>query len=154
VSWWQKIQRGKMKEEAKKTKKRGDMVKAIFAYTPRVKLGKMVEMEELVHFISGRSPLTEGTVANALAELRDAVVFFAMAGRPVRVKGLGIFAPRIDLNGVLGINQKPDKWLKHQLNLEGEFTGEIVNRDMIGKTSDDLLARWNQEHPEDPIKVK
>jgi hypothetical protein len=27
----------------------------------------------------------------------------------------------------------------------------IVNRDIIGKATDDLLERWNQEHPDDSV---
>ncbi|MBL7065833.1 MAG: hypothetical protein ISS49_16780 [Anaerolineae bacterium] len=44
-----------------------------------------------------------------------------------------------------------DTALKNRLNAPGAFRGEIENRDMIGKTADDLVARWNAEHPDVPV---
>jgi len=40
----------------------------------------------------------------------------------------------------------------NRLNAPGDFRGEIGNRDMIGKTADELVARWNEEHPDDPVE--
>jgi len=130
-----------------------EAIKAFFAYGPRVKLGLMVESEEIATFISGRTGFTEGVINAVLTELRDSVAFFAKSGRPVRLKGLGIYAPRIDLNGVFGINPKPDRWLKHELNVPGKFRGEVVNHEMIGQSSLALIERWNEDHPDDKIKV-
>jgi hypothetical protein len=28
---------------------------------------------------------------------------------------------------------------------------EIANRENVGKTVDDLVAMWNQAHPDDPV---
>ena len=126
-------------------------VKAIFAYTPRVKMGIVVEIDELVSFIAGRTSFNEGAIANMLFEFRDALLHFAMTGRPVRLKELGILAPRIDKNGEVGLNFKMDSYLKSQMNVPRKFKGEVVNRDMLGKSVQDMKDRWNREHPEDPV---
>jgi hypothetical protein len=128
-------------------------IKAIRSYTPRLKLGNMVDIKELVSIIQGRTSFNEGAILNMLTELRDAIIFFALAGRPVRLRELGIFAPRIDKNGRLGINFKIDKWLKSEMNVEGKYNGVIVNKDMIGKSIEEMIQRWNQEHPDDEIKL-
>jgi nucleoid DNA-binding protein len=129
-------------------------VKAIRSYTPRVKLGNMVDIKELVSFIQGRTSFNEGAIINMLTELRDAIIFFNLSGRPVRLRELGIFAPRIDKNGRLGINFKIDKWLKSEMNVQGKYNGDIVNQDMIGKSIEEMVQRWNQEHPDDEIKFE
>jgi hypothetical protein len=33
-----------------------------------------------------------------------------------------------------------------------DFRGDIRNKEMIGKSSREFIARWNKEHPEDPVK--
>ncbi len=126
-------------------------IKAIFNYSPRVKLGQIVEMEEIAAFISGRTSFNEGAVDNMALEFRDALKCFLMTGRPVRLKGVGIFAPRIDKNGELGINYKIDGRLKSDINVPRRFKGEVVNRDMLGKTAAEMKERWNREHPDDPL---
>ena len=35
------------------------------------------------------------------------------------------------------------------VNQERVFRGHIVNAENIGKISDELVARWNEEHPDD-----
>jgi hypothetical protein len=136
----------------KETKKKLSFIKAMYAYSPRLKRGLMVDMDELVTFIAGRTGLNEGSILHVLMELRDSLSFFARAGRSVRVKGLGIFGPNIDLKGKFSVYHKPDKWLKNELNKPHAFKGEVLNSDMIGKTFDELITRWNDEHPDDPIK--
>jgi len=129
-----------------------DKIKAIRAYSPRVKIGYTAELFEVVNFIAGRSGLNEGTILNVMTELREAATFFALSGRPVRLRGLGVFAPTIGLDGRFGINHRPDKHLISEINIGGRFVGDLVNRDMIGKTTEDLVERWNLEHPEDKVK--
>jgi hypothetical protein len=67
------------------------------------------------------------------------------------VEGLGIFAPSIDLNGAQAITYRSDPALNFGLNTPGTFTGTISNREYTGKSPKELVARWNDEHPEDPI---
>jgi hypothetical protein len=43
-----------------------------------------------------------------------------------------------------------DWGLRRDLN-RGEYTGRMLNRGNIGKTADDLVARWNVEYPDDPV---
>ncbi|NIM13158.1 MAG: hypothetical protein GTO45_13645 [Candidatus Aminicenantes bacterium] len=148
-----KMEKTMANEDAAEAKKASEAIKAIVAYKPRIKRGQLVDMDELVSFISGRTGLNEGTILNVLMELRDSLVFFARAARSVRVKGLGIFGPNINLEGNFSLYHKPDKWLKNELNKPRTLIGYLLNEDMIGKSLNDLIDRWNQEHPDDPIKI-
>src|SRR5438046_893776 len=43
---------------------------------------------------------------------------------------------------------KAAKW-----NTPGMFSGKIINREHIGKTSDEFITKWNTEHADDPVTV-
>jgi hypothetical protein len=73
------------------------------------------------------------------------------AGRAVKVEGLGTFSPSIELDGTLSINFRPDNALNHGINIPGIFTGTIINREFIGLTGDQLVAKWNAENPTDIV---
>ena len=109
-------------------------------------------MDELVDLIASRTGLNEGEVTQVLLEMRDAVIFSNLQGRTVKLEGLGAYTPTIQLDGDFGVDHRADKEIKNSLNTPGEFRGEIENRSNIGKTSDELVAMWNEEHPDDPVE--
>jgi hypothetical protein len=127
-------------------------IKAINAYMPRIDLGRRVDIDEMVDLIAARTGLNEGDVRQVMLEMRDAVIFYNKQGRPVKLEGLGIYTPVIQLDGEIKIGHRADTEIKKQLNVPGEFNGEIENRDNIGKSSDDLVAMWNEAHPDDPVE--
>ncbi len=130
------------------------LLHAIKAYTPRLKMDRRASMKEVVNFMAGRTGLNKGTIAMVLYELKDTLTFFHLAGRPVKLEGLGAYNPKIGLDGEITLSYRIDPELKAELNKPRAYEGEIDNNDMIGKTSDDLIARWNEEHPGDKIKKK
>jgi len=67
---------------------------------------------------------------------------------------VAIFTPSIDLQGNLNINVRVDKRMFAALNAPGAFTGSIKNGANIGKTSQELAALWNAEHPNNPISLE
>jgi len=126
-------------------------IKAINAYMPNIKLGKRAELSDLVEFIARSTGLNESTIRQVLIELRDTVVFFNLRGQPVQLEGLGTYTPTIDLGGEIGIGHRADTYIKEHLNASGAFKGEIERRENIGKSGDDLVAKWNADHPDDPV---
>ncbi|MCB8920923.1 MAG: hypothetical protein H6662_04995 [Ardenticatenaceae bacterium] len=126
-------------------------IRAINAYRPKVKLGNMARNDDLVQFIARSTALNESGVAQVLLELRDAVIFFNQRGEAVKLEGLGIYTPAIDLDGNIKVNHRADTALTNALNTRGAFSGNIENSENIGKTGDELVAMWNADHPEDPV---
>jgi len=126
-------------------------IEAIKAYCPYVKLGQRIEMDQLVPFIARSSGLNESGVRQVLLELRDAVVYFNRQGQAVKLDGLGTYTPKISLDGTLGVAHRTDIYIKNHVNVPGEFSGHIENAENIGQTSEELIDRWNEEHPEDPV---
>lgn len=127
-------------------------IKAVGAYRPRIKLGKTAPLQQLVGYIAGRTGLNEGEITIVLKELRDAVIFFAQQGRGAKIEGLGTYLPKIGLDGRFDMAHRLDGTIKNNLNTPGSFSGEIENRANIGKTADELVAIWNEDHPDDLIE--
>lgn len=126
-------------------------IQAINANRPRIKLGRTADNEELTEYIARSTGLNESGVRQALLELRDAIISFNKQGRAVKLDGLGTYTPSIDLEGTIKVSHRADRALKNALNTKGAFRGDIVNRDNIGKTGDDLVAMWNTDNPSDPV---
>lgn len=79
------------------------------------------------------------------------VLFYNRTGRSVRLEGIGIFTPSMDLAGAVTVNHRGDRYLAAMLNPPGAFEGDITNRQNIGKTADELVQLWNEEHPDDQV---
>jgi hypothetical protein len=73
------------------------------------------------------------------------------SGCVVKVEGFGVFSPSIDLEGSLAISFRSDPAFANGLNVSGIFTGTIINRENIGNTSDELIAKWNEAYPDDQV---
>ena len=108
-------------------------IKAINAYRPRIELGNTVQKPELIRAASRATGIVEGTFDNSIKELRDQIIEYCRAGRAVKVDGLGIWTPTIALDGTLDIQYRPDN--------------------AIGKTSDELVTKWNTDHADDLVTV-
>ena len=122
-------------------------IQAINANRPRIKLGRTAGNEELIEFIARSTGLNESGIRQALLELRDAVITFNKQGRAVKLDGLGTYTPSINLEGTIKVGHRADSSLKNALNMKSAFKGDIINRENIGKTSDELVIMWNTENP-------
>jgi len=127
-------------------------IKVIGALRPRIELGHTVQKPELMRALSRATGLVEATADQAIKELRDQIIEFCRAGRSVKVEGLGIWTPNIGLDGKLDIQYRPDPALINGLNIPGVFTGGIINRGNIGKTSEELYLEWNEDFPDDQVE--
>ncbi len=126
-------------------------IKAVNAYRPRIEQGNTVQKAELVRATSRSTGIAEGTLDHTIKEVRDQIIEFCRAGRAVKVDGLGTFTPTIDLDGTLALAFRADSAINAGLNLPGTFSGTIINREYIGKTADELVAKWNEDHADDQV---
>jgi len=126
-------------------------IKAINAYRPRIEQGTTVQKPELVRATSRSTGIAEGTLDHSIKEVRDQIIEFCRAGRAVKVEGLGTWTPSIALDGTLEVVYRPDPAFVYGLNIPGVFTGKIINRENIGKTSDELVILWNNQNPDDQV---
>ena len=126
-------------------------IKVISISRPRIEQGNTVQKPELIRSVSRATGLVEATMDYGIKELRDKIIEFCRSGRAVKIEGLGTWTPNIGLDGSFDIQYRPYTALVNGLNIPGTFTGTILNRENIGKTGDELVEKWNEEHPEDPV---
>jgi hypothetical protein len=124
---------------------------AVSTYRPKINLGQLVQTPELSRYIARGTALNRGEIGNVLDELNEAVIFYALQGIPVKINGLGIFIPAIKTNGKLRVGLRLDSSIRKALNAESAFSGKVINRENVGLTLEELIALWDEEHPEDPV---
>ncbi len=126
-------------------------IKAIGALRPRIEQGNTVQKPELLRSASRATGLVEGTLDQGIKEMRDQIIEFMRAGRAVKIEGLGTWTPNMLLDGSLDVTYRADNALINGLNVPGTFTGTVLNRENIGKTGEELVAKWNADHTDDPV---
>jgi len=125
-------------------------IQAITAYRPRLDMGEAAPEERFMELITQRTTLSSGVVKNVQESEVETLIGLLLEGRPVHT-GIAIYTPSIDLNGDLEVNVKVDRRVMRALNADGAFRGRIVNANNIGKSSEELVAQWNEAHPDDPV---
>jgi hypothetical protein len=126
-------------------------IQVISILRPRIDLGNTVQKPELLRSMSHGTGLVEGTFDLAITELRDHIIAICRSGRAVKIAGLGTWTPKLGLDGTVSIQYRPDTALVNALKVPGTFTGRIVHKENISKTGDELVALWNEDHPDDPV---
>jgi len=127
-------------------------IAVIRRYRPEIKLMRTLQTPHVVEFIARETGLNEGEIRFVVYELRDTILIAAQRGQPVKMEGLGTFTPTLRMDGSLGMLFRADARLLDQLNDETKFSGKIINKANIGKSTDELVALWNEEHPENPAE--
>jgi hypothetical protein len=117
----------------------------------RIDLGNTVQKPELLRLMSHSTSIVEGTFDLAIKELRDNIIAICRSGRAVKIEGLGTWTPKLGLDGTFSIQYRPDTALVKALNVPGTFTGRITHKENIGKTGDELVADWDEDHPDNPV---
>jgi len=124
---------------------------AINTLRPKVIRANIVNTPKIAKFISGRTTINSGLIKNMLDELYETIVHFNMLGHSVKFDSVGLFYPKMGLDGSISIGFKPDTQLSKEALLEREYTGDIAYPENRGKTADELVALWNEEHPDDLV---
>lgn len=125
-------------------------IQALNHYRPQIEYGETAGWREVAEFLETRTTLSKTDIIATLTGLQDAVVFFNLQGRGVKLEGLGTYLPNINYQGKLDAAHRLDRRLKRRLNTHS-FSGKIRNKRNIGKTSQQIIAMWNAEHPENPV---
>jgi hypothetical protein len=129
------------------------LLQAIVALAPKIVLGKAATPQRFMELITQRTTLSAGVVKNVQESEVETLVGLLREGRPVHT-GVAIFTPSIDLKGNISIKVRVNKRLVSALNDPGSFTGKINNSANVGKTSQQIITLWNEEHPDDQVPLE
>ncbi len=127
-------------------------ITAIRKYRPEIKRMKTMQTDLMVENIAMRTGLNEGEIRFVVYEIRDALLTAHRGGQAVKIEGLGTFAPTIRADGRFDILFRPDPRLLDQLNDPTKMRATILNKKNIGKSAQELVSLWNQEHPDDMVE--
>lgn len=129
------------------------ILQAVNQYGPKLELRKTTSLEDVSNWVSMRTSLNKGEVLMVLSEISEAILFYNLLGSPVKLNGVGIFAPSIDRAGTLNINMRPDVALKSGINNHGGYRGTVQNKNRAGISNAELKALWDADHPDDPLVI-
>jgi hypothetical protein len=131
------------------------LIQAIQKFGPKLRLNNMVSQNDLAEWIAMRTGQTPGEVALMLLELAAAVLYFNRRGTPVKLTGLGVFAPSISRDGKYRIKVRTaPRWSKAStptlLSTGGCSTATPSGWTMTVSRSGGMRAipttRWNSNH--------
>ena len=127
------------------------LVSALNQYRPQIEYGDTADWREVADFMADNSTLSRADIIAVLTGLQQAVIHCHRQGRGVRREGLGTYLPNVNYRGEFDVAHRLDRELKRALN-GGSFSGKIRNKRNIGKTTEEVIALWNSEHPDDPVE--
>jgi hypothetical protein len=126
-------------------------ITVIRKYRPEFKHKSTLQMAQVIEHMAHRTGLNTGEILLNVYELRDTIVDAHRNGQAVKIEGLGTFTPTLRLDGSVDILFRPDVGMLRDLNNK-ELYATITNKNNIGKSAEELVAKWNAEHPEDLVE--
>ena len=127
-------------------------IQAWAAYGPKITLGDPMKKEELIENIIAATNQSRGSVLAVLSELDVQIEAGLKAGRIVQLPNGTHFEPIGKKDGSVDIGVRVNPDLDKKVN--AGFRGTWVNSGNIGKAEAEIVALWNEEHPDDQIPVE
>lgn len=128
------------------------MAKKIQAWTkfgPRLAKADPMKSEELIENIVAATNQSRGSVLAVLAELDVQIESALKAGRIVQLPNGTHYKPTGKKDGKINIDVRANPDLARRIN--AGFRGKWRNAENIGKTEAEIVALWDQVHPENKI---
>ena len=126
------------------------LIQAFSKYCPKIDLMEAANPRRYMELITQRTTLSPGVVKNVQESEVETLIDLLQEGRSVHT-GIAVFRPTIDAQGNLSVSVRVDKRIIGALNVPGAFTGKVNNNANIGKTTEEIVSMWNEEHPDDMI---
>ena len=127
-------------------------IQAWAAYGPKITLGDAMKKEELIENIIAATNQSRGSVLAVLSELDVQIEAGLKAGRIVQLPNGTHFEPIGKKDGSVDIGVRVNPDLDKKVN--AGFRGTWVNSGNIGKAEAEIVALWNEEHPDNQIPVE
>ena len=130
------------------------MAKKIQAWTefrPRVELAAPMKSEELIENIVAATNQSRGSVLAVLSELDVQIESALKGGRIVHLPNGTHYEPTGKKDGSIDIDVRVNPDLDKRINTG--FRGKWINGENIGKSEEEIIALWNEAHPDDPVEV-
>ncbi len=130
------------------------MAKKIQAWTefrPRLELAPPMTTKELIENIVAATNQSRGSVQAVLSELDVQIESALKGGRIVHLPNGTHYEPTGKKDGSIDIDVRVNPELDNHVN--SDFRGKWINSANIGKSEAEIIALWNEKHPDDPVEV-
>lgn len=127
------------------------LIQAIATYRPRIAHSRTMDLDELSEHLAVGTLVTAPLAQMLLRELGRQCLLQGRDGKKVRLPGVGLLTPDIHLDGTPFTQVRIDKALRAGMANAAAFRGHVTNREMIGVGLEAYKARWDAEHPGDPV---
>jgi hypothetical protein len=124
-------------------------IQAWSALRPRIEPATPMLSDELIENIVATTNQSRGSVLAVLAELDVQIQAGLRAGRIVHLPNGAHYRPSGHTDGSIDVDVRVNPDLVKQVNVG--FRGKWINGDNIGKTEDEIMALWDEAHPDDKI---
>ena len=124
-------------------------IEAWVEFGPKIDLGQPMTAEEIIENIIQATNQTRGSVKAILDELDVQTENGLRSGRIVQYPNGTHFTPTGRKDGKIVVHVRTNPRILSNLN--ANFRGEWRNGENIGKTEDEIVALWNEAHPDDLI---
>lgn len=130
------------------------MAKKIQAWTefgPRLEPASPMTGDEIVENIIAATNQSKGSVLAVLAELDTQIEAGLKAGRIVQMPNGTHFKPTGKKEGTIEVDVRVNPDVVKKVN--AGFRGKWRNGNNIGKSEAEIVALWNEAHPDDLIPI-
>ena len=118
---------------------------------PRLAPQTPMESEEIIEDLIAGTNQTRGSVLAVLSELDALIIKALKAGRIVKLPNGTIYRPIGKRDGKIKITVRVNPRITSDVNKD--FRGKWINAQNIGKSEAELIAQWNELHPDDPVET-
>ena len=127
------------------------LLQEIATYRPRIVNSRTMELDELADHLAVGTLVTAPLARMVLEELGRQALLQGRAGIKIRLPGIGLISQDLRMDGTPFPLIRLDKELRSGLADRDAFRADIKNREMIGVPLEAYKARWDAEHPDDPV---
>jgi hypothetical protein len=116
---------------------------------PKLASATPMESEDVIEELIAATNQTRGSILAVLSELDVSITKALKAGRSVKLPNGTIYRPIGKKDGKVKIGLRLNPMVTKEVN--SQFRGTWINAENIGHSEAEMIALWNEAHPEDPI---
>lgn len=125
---------------------------AVNQLRPRIVSQETVDLEQAAQRISKNTTFNVEEIYGMLRLYTREMVAALQCGATVKIDGLVSISPNMKVGGEVDLSLRADRGAIAGLNNPQLWTAaRVSNHENLSKSTDDLVALWNEKHPEDPV---
>lgn len=129
------------------------LLAALSAYRPRLVARRTIGPEELAERLAREAGVSTDAALRLLRELGAEIRAALEEGDAVSLPGLARFRLAVRLDGRVRPVLGADPGLRRELRSLDDYRGEVRHRENVGLALEEVVALWNEAHPEDPVAL-